>query len=44
MGEELNIPSDLILIIRNMYIASKGIIEDKHTGEFYEFLSNIGVK
>jgi hypothetical protein len=35
MGEELNIPSDLIQIIRNMYIASKGIIEDKYTGTFH---------
>ena len=27
-----------------MYIQSKGIIEDKHTGLFYEFLANLGVK
>jgi hypothetical protein len=44
MGEELNIPPDLIQIIRNMYIESKGIIEDKYTGTIYEFIANLGVK
>ncbi len=29
MGEELNIPTALIQIIRNMYLVSKGIIIDK---------------
>ena len=38
MGEELNIPNDLIQIIRNMYIGTKGIIVDKDTGRVYEFL------
>jgi hypothetical protein len=27
-----------------MYVDSKGIIVDKNTGKFYEFLQNIGVK
>jgi hypothetical protein len=27
-----------------MYVDSKGIIVDKNTGTFYEFLQNIGVK
>ena len=27
-----------------MYLDSKGIIVDKNTGKFYEFLQNIGVK
>jgi hypothetical protein len=44
MGAELNIPPDLILIIRNMYLQSKGIIYDKVKGKFYEFLANMGVK
>ena len=38
MGEELKIPNDLIQIIRNMYIETKGIIVDKGTGRVYEFL------
>jgi hypothetical protein len=44
MGEQLHIPQGLIQIIRNMYLQSKGIIEDKQTNELYEFLANMGVK
>jgi hypothetical protein len=44
MGEKLHIPQGLIQIIINMYLQSKGIIEDKQTNELYEFLANMGVK
>ena len=38
MGEELDIPLDLIQIIRNMYVQSRGIILDKGTNNIYTFL------
>ena len=41
---ELNIPTDLILIIRNMYLQSKGIIIDNKSNTMYEFIANMGVK
>lgn len=44
MGDELNIPRDLILIIRNMYLESKGIIQGKYDNKLYEFIANLGVK
>lgn len=37
-------PSDLVQIIRNMYVESKGIIRGKYYGDFFEFMANIGVK
>jgi hypothetical protein len=44
LESELNIPTDLILIIRNMYIESKGIIYDTHSNNIHEFMANMGVK
>jgi hypothetical protein len=44
LESELNIPTDLVLIIRNMYLASKGIIYDAHSNSLHEFLANMGVK
>ena len=40
----LNIPEELVQIIRNMYIESTGISVDANTGDFYTFLANLGVK
>ncbi len=40
----LNIPADLVQIIRNMYVYSKGISVDELSGELLEFLANLGVK
>ena len=37
----LNIPADLVQIIRNMYVYSKGISVDELS---LEFLANLGVK
>ncbi len=37
-------PADLVQIIRNMYVESKGVCFDKLSGEWREFLTNIGVK
>ena len=39
----LNIPADIVQIIRNMYVYSKGISVDELSGELLEFLANIGV-
>ena len=40
----LNLPADLIQIIRNMYVNSKGMCFDDMSGTWLEFLENIGVK
>ena len=42
--ECLNLPADLVLIIRNMYVQSKSVVFDKLLGEWLEFLTNLGVK
>ncbi len=42
--ENLAVPEDLVNIIRNMYVKSKGIIPNIADGSFLEFLANIGVK
>jgi hypothetical protein len=42
--ECLDIPTDLVQIIRNMYVQSQGLCFDKKTGEFLKFLANLGVK
>ena len=42
--ECLNLPVDLVLIIRNMYVHSKSVVFDKLSGEWLEFLTNLGVK
>ncbi len=42
--ECLNLPADLVLIIRNMYVQSKSVVFDKLSGEWLEFLTNLGVK
>ncbi len=42
--ECLNLPADLVMIIRNMYVQSKGVVFDKLSGEWLEFLTNLGVK
>ena len=39
----LNLPADLVQIIRNMYVESKGMCFDNLSGEWLEFLTNIGV-
>jgi hypothetical protein len=44
MVDSLKIPPDLVLLIRNMYINSKGKIPGESADEFFEFLANIGVK
>jgi hypothetical protein len=38
------LPADLVAIIRNMYVSSKGIIRGQFYNDFYEFMANIGVK
>jgi hypothetical protein len=35
MVESLNLPPDLVQIIRNMYIESKGIIQGNKLHEYY---------
>jgi hypothetical protein len=40
----LDIPADLVQIIRNMYVKSQGLSFDKSSGEFLKFLANLGVK
>ena len=40
----MKLPQDLILLIRNMYVNTKGKIKGVAVDEFYEFLANIGVK
>jgi hypothetical protein len=42
--ECLKLPADLVLIIRNMYVQSKSVVFDKLSGEWLEFLTNLGVK
>ena len=37
-------PQELITIIRNMYVQSKGVVVEPTTGELYEFIANMGVK
>jgi hypothetical protein len=37
-------PRELINIIRNMYVQSKGIVVEPTTGELYEYITNMGVK
>ena len=44
MANGLHIPPDLVKLIRNMYIDSKGIIKGSNIHEYYEFLANMGVK
>ena len=44
MVASLNIPEELVQIIRNMYVYSIGISFDANTGDFFEFLANLGVK
>ena len=44
MESELNIPIELIQVIRNMYIQSKGIIIDTKLNNIHEFIANMGVK
>lgn len=40
----LNLPADLVQIIRNMYVESKGMCFDDIAGEWLSFLTNLGVK
>lgn len=42
--ESLNLPADLVQIIKNMYVNSKGVCFDNITGDFLTFLANLGVK
>jgi hypothetical protein len=42
--ESLHLPADLVQIIKNMYVDSKGMCFDNLSGEWLEFLTNIGVK
>ena len=44
MVECLNLPPDLVLLIRNMYVNSKGILKGLSKEEMLEYLINIGVK
>jgi hypothetical protein len=44
MTGELNIPVELIQIIKNMYLDSKGILIDDRSGDIFEILINKGVK
>jgi hypothetical protein len=44
MVECLNLPPDLVLLIRNMYVNSKGILKGLNKDEMLEYLINIGVK
>ncbi len=44
MTGELNIPVELIQIIKNMYLDSKGILIDDRSGHIFEILINKGVK
>ena len=40
----LKLPADLVQIIRNMYVDSKGMCFDDVSGEWLQFLANLGVK
>ena len=42
--ECLHIPPDLVKIIKNMYVQSKGRCVDELSGDLLEFLANLGVK
>lgn len=42
--EELKMPSDIVQIVRNMYIESRGVIKKGGDGEEVFFSSNKGVK
>ncbi len=44
MVECLDLPPDLVLLIRNMYDNSKGVIKGLTIDELFEYLVNIGVK
>jgi hypothetical protein len=44
MTGELNLPTELIQIIKNMYLESKGILIDDMSGDIFEILVNKGVK
>jgi hypothetical protein len=44
MVECLDLPPDLVLLIRNMYVSSKGIIKGVNKDEIFEYLINMGVK
>jgi hypothetical protein len=44
MVECLDLPPDLVLLIRNMYVNSKGILKGLNKNELLEYLINIGVK
>ena len=44
MIECLDLPPDLVLLIRNMYVSSKGIIKGIIKDEIFEYLINMGVK
>ena len=44
MVECLDLPPDLVLLIRNMYVNSKGILKGLNKNELLEYSINIGVK
>jgi Reverse transcriptase (RNA-dependent DNA polymerase) len=44
MTRDLHLPMELIKIIQNMYLESKGILLDSISGDIFEFLINKGVK
>jgi Reverse transcriptase (RNA-dependent DNA polymerase) len=44
MVESLKIPPDLVLLIRNTYVQSKGIIKGMSSDELFEYLINMGIK
>ena len=45
LSVELNIPADLVAIIKNMYIDSKGVLKvSTATTEAIDFLTTKGVK
>jgi hypothetical protein len=44
MVYDLNIPQELIEIIRNMYVDSNNIVVDKDKNDFYQYIANMGVK
>jgi hypothetical protein len=43
MGD-LQLPMELIQIIKNMYVESKGILLDSLSGDIFDFRINKGVK
>ena len=44
MVECLDLPPDLVLLIRNMYVKSKGVIKGLNKDELFEYFVNMGVK